>query len=113
MLKFSAKNDTTVRPFHVRAGKSGLRHLAQKFAPISGSFVAPVLAASLQISLFLVFVVTADVFDIRFVESVYVVVCLRLFGPYLLNVRAGFSFSFLLGSSVAYINTVHFHCRNY
>jgi hypothetical protein len=78
---------------------------------MSGSFVAPVLAASLQISLFLVFVVTADGFDIRFVESVYVVVCLRLFGPYLLNVRPGFSF--LLGSSVAYINTVHFHCRNW
>ena len=28
MLKFSSMNDTTVRPFHVRAGKSGLRHPA-------------------------------------------------------------------------------------
>ena len=50
------------------------------FAPISGSFVALVLAASLQFSLFLVFVVVVDGFWFRFVNvrpvcSLFWIVC--------------------------------------
>ncbi len=94
-------NDTTVSPFHVCAGIAQMSNYRRdyfgscfstlwmrgrsclfwclqlilfSFAPISGSFVALVLAASLQFSLFLVFVVIVDGFWFRFVcgqSSVY------------------------------------------
>ena len=41
MLKSSSMNDTTVRPFHVRAGKSGIRHPAH-FYVLSGGLLGNV-----------------------------------------------------------------------
>ena len=111
-------NDTTVSPFHVCAGIAQMSNYRRyyfdscfstlwmrgrsclfwclqlilfSFAPISGSFVATVLAASLQFSLFLVLVVTVDGFRFRFVKSVYDLAYLRLLGPDLVNVRPVFS----------------------